>query len=863
MAARNVENVLSNDDNNDFLRIRGRVIDAGLLDDDGDENNSEVDGEWMDDYINNILSDNTEEARDMMANIQPRITVNETVDRQRVNPPSASNPAERSVVNFGNFQLSSDNENEDGLRAAYIDEVPVEELVQLNSRERAELRRQENSRIGDEFITAEEFPDEVERLATHERVNENAGEKGMFIVDENTIVDTEKFEHSIPQPVQIVSEKRTTVRKEEHQVYDLYRFTPTSFRQIAEMITSIFNDKEMGNMGRFKATHDFGIIEEHPSRNEDGSKKAYYKLKPSNYQISYKTASRPFTVANHVSLKFFIDDVITNLTQLPQQAVPKADSSTRYVFVYEVLIVFAHLKPTASAAAVLEPHIAKRYIFNTTDPKYKICWFIALAKHLNPKLKDKSLPAKGRELFLEFKAKEYRKFMKTFKPKKLQHSDNEFMSGYQGFETVSDMDDFLKFVNSFGITSVQTFAVNEMCKKDNLKVEYSYVPDEHFGENDYDGNHTLNVLLVWNEDECHALYVSDPEKLTGCKICPKCHYVSFDTSVKQYQYKYNKHVAECTGEPPEAQVRLAESKPYVPDIQKNPTKFYLLARDRLKEFKYTGYFGCWDLETVEEKLTRDSKTVGTILISKIHARTIATAFHMKKGDVSNYKDIRNGDNFIHQMLEYSFGMAEQVAEDNMYEQNKVAEAIRIEAEKKRKEAKKLEKEIAEMENPELSVKERVMELRKEANDLKKKADEIDIPYNWREVPILGFNSAKFDLNLILPELNCKEWKIMSDGLMIGGVSSFKKIRVKHEKTGIILAFLNARNFVEGGSLAQFVTNFGNGEMSKGMFPYEAFNSTNYMEYLNQTEPSPIEDFRSELNRTGATPENYENVYRKG
>ncbi|GHU18664.1 hypothetical protein FACS189472_07320 [Alphaproteobacteria bacterium] len=273
-----------------------------------------------------------------------------------------------------------------------------------------------------------------------------------------------------------------------------------------------------------------------------------------------------------------------------------------------------------------------------------------------------------------------------------------------------------------------------------------------------------------------------------------------------------------------AEVRLDESKPFAPDIQKNPTKAYFLARDRLSEFKPTLYFGYWDLETFEEHRVRDTKSVGTILMSKITPFTIATAFHTKSGDVSNYTDIRSGPDFVHRMIAYMFEMAQQVAADNAYPANIEAELIREEA--KATKDKKLRQKLMH------------------------EADLVDIPYSWQEVPILGYNSSKFDMNLILHELNCDEWKVLQQGLMIGGVSSFKKIRVQHNKTGIVLVFLDAKNF-------------GSGTQSKGMFPYEAINSINYNEYLSSATPSPIKDFASELKSQDATPDEYANIYVKG
>jgi hypothetical protein len=82
-------------------------------------------------------------------------------------------------------------------------------------------------------------------------------------------------------------------------------------------------------------------------------------------------------------------------------------------------------------------------------------------------------------------------------------------------------------------------------------------------------------------------------------------------------------------------------------------------------------------------------------------------------------------NFIHKLLQRAFEMGEYIAEDNKYE------------------------------------------------------DE-NIPYNWWEVAVVGYNSAKFDMNLLLKELECDSWHIQSRNLMITE-TNLKHVHVKRSK----------------------------------------------------------------------------------
>jgi hypothetical protein len=216
---------------------------------------------------------------------------------------------------------------------------------------------------------------------------------------------------------------------------------------------------------------------------------------------------------------------------------------------------------------------------------------------------------------------------------------------------------------------------------------------------------------------------------------------------------------------------------------------------------------------------------------------MAASFHGKteshtKGTYNPiYNDARSGQDFIHNVIAQMFERGKLIAEDNAYPENLAAEYLRKQADVEKDSDKK--------------------------KALLEGAEKIDIPYNWKEVPVLGFNSSKFDLNLILKFLDCKNWHVCDEGLMIGGVSAFKKIRVKHVKSGIILVFLDAKNFVAGGSLADFVKNFGDGKESKSMMAYEAFDITNYEKILNSTEPFTKEQFKSVLRKSPITEKKYQ------
>jgi hypothetical protein len=66
------------------------------------------------------------------------------------------------------------------------------------------------------------------------------------------------------------------------------------------------------------------------------------------------------------------------------------------------------------------------------------------------------------------------------------------------------------------------------------------------------------------------------------------------------------------------------------------------------------------------------------------------------------------------------------------------------------------------------------------------------------------------------------------------------------------------NYAPPQTLDNFVKTFGNVKnLQKGVFAYDGFNSTNYMEVLNTTEPFAQVDFHSTLRDSDISDKDYE------
>ena len=117
--------------------------------------------------------------------------------------------------------------------------------------------------------------------------------------------------------------------------------------------------------------------------------------------------------------------------------------------------------------------------------------------------------------------------------------------------------------------------------------------------------------------------------------------------------------------------------------------------------------------------------------------------------------------------------------------------------------------------------------------------------------VIGYNSAKFDINLLLPEIS-KHFTVNS---LLGSASAFKQVVISKEN--ITLKFIDAMLFVSPGPLKNFIKDFGTeGCDEKGIFPYEAITMDNYNEVLSKSEPFSPEDFHSELNQSEISAKDY-------
>ncbi len=116
------------------------------------------------------------------------------------------------------------------------------------------------------------------------------------------------------------------------------------------------------------------------------------------------------------------------------------------------------------------------------------------------------------------------------------------------------------------------------------------------------------------------------------------------------------------------------------------------------------------------------------------------------------------------------------------------------------------------------------------------------------LPVLGFNSGKYDINLIRQFLYRALWRTETISFVIKKGNSYQCIQTES------LKFLDILNYLAPGySYRQFVAAYGT-EMAKGFFPYEWMTD---LQKLQVTQLPPHSAFYSKLTNSNITDEEYQ------
>jgi hypothetical protein len=490
------------------------------------------------------------------------------------------------------------------------------------------------------------------------------------------------------------------------------------------------------------------------------------------------------------------------------------DSLTKYIAIFNICINVYYLTNVGAFNPILTELLAKNYAVAYTG-RYNICWFAIGVYEKHYQTEKNKLDHKS----LEAQTKEeWRNFVFKDNKEALNLSTNspkfqKLASEYKGFN-LTDIEAYQRWKNY----NVRLYDYNFDLKRYFLKEVYDH-PEPN------KDTKTVNVAIIPLDTGPHAIFLKDIEKATSYVICPKCNYAIFQVQKfykgKQYHSSaFSKHLQKCDGKQhKETKLVVRDSKPYAPHLT-NKTLRYLTAHERENEFKPRQYYITWDFETMEEKAKVKVGNTSEIL-AIIHPLSVAATVYTKNYTKHLYKDIRDGPKFITLWIAEVFKEAEQVRLDNAYK-------------------------------------------------------DPAIPFD-NFVPIIGFNSSRFDSKLIYKFLhNPPYWSFKSSM----GDSAYKMITVQKglanyeddslfgdnddeedepmadndedDSNQLKLKFLDLLNFVSPSTLEKVVKDFGGDDLKKnemkGCFAYEAFDSIDVFEVLSSTNAFSRDEFYSYLKK---------------
>lgn len=425
----------------------------------------------------------------------------------------------------------------------------------------------------------------------------------------------------------------------------------------------------------------------------------------------------------------------------------------------------------------------------------------------------RSYEAKGKRLFQVF----YNIPDGTDKKKRCKYI-TDALKNYEGFNTATESESLARFVKkNFDYYYVDPCFNGET---PNYSLVEQVIVDPSFP--------TISILrLPTTEFKFHMMEITDPEAITGIRICPYCHIHCYSTK-KGHLYRFEEHMKECKerGGKYDREVKLAKTqKPYAPHIQKQPIYAFLLAHNLQQYFCPTQYYITYDFETLEDPKSENIST-HTLLCANLIPFMVSVTVKKPEGVETRNFCKATDDHFITSWISYLFEQAPLIASANQDQYAEVFEHLQAE----------------------------------EADTFSK-----ILMQEFSTANIIGFNSSKFDLNLILASLCSDKWRIRT---IIGSSSAYKMVSVYQIKEdanteAIGLRFIDIRNYIAGGTLDQFTKDFGknDGKRVKGFFPYQFITMDNWKQELFKTEPFKKEHFYSDLTKTTISDEDYE-VYIK-
>ncbi|KAA6378792.1 MAG: hypothetical protein EZS28_025681, partial [Streblomastix strix] len=529
---------------------------------------------------------------------------------------------------------------------------------------------------------------------------------------------------------------------------------------------------------------------------------SYHYYKPS-LQNSHK--NYPIIIRDDASLKLFKDRVHDMIHE--DQSPLHQESNTRKVALYSFVIIVYELP----LGTKLRPEVQwfnQHDYTRSIDCDYNICWFIAASFQLHPEINNnKSRIANAIELFLQFNDQVHKDGGRLSKQQK------QLLKDYEGFNQDTDLE---KFQQCFKL-NIMTYEYDHSEKQFNKTNEYIV-------NQEWITSHFLLAPLSIQGDEnpqVHAMFIKDIDRVVGGYLCKKCNQKLFNRSSAHFGRDLKTHIESCKGPDQQKHPKLDKlAQPFMPYLKQNKTIQKLFATGKTKLFpkdqeqgisdilQPTKNYMCIDAETVEDQAQDDESIYAQLLPLSI---VIGTQINNKIQ--SKYIDNRSQD-FMNQFIEQMWELANEVNEANL-------------------------------------ACEPVVKFDNE-NEQQKHQQKI------HQVAIFGFNSKKFDFNILFPYLVQYPKIIFKSNAYLGSTTQQKQVTIRHTDYPFELVFKDVLTFIPPTTLDNFVHKYGNGtKLTEGKFPHGSFNTNNVDQFLSSSEPFKHEDFYNQISRKNISDKEYQ------
>ncbi|KAA6403672.1 MAG: hypothetical protein EZS28_000785 [Streblomastix strix] len=365
-----------------------------------------------------------------------------------------------------------------------------------------------------------------------------------------------------------------------------------------------------------------------------------------------------------------------------------------------------------------------------------------------------------------------------------RQDQHKFLINYPGFDFATDAEEISRRLN-LNINIYQYIGIDEsndiqnpfyqlLCSYHNIIIndegeEINNDPEEQPRE--------FNILLV--ADDCgnsHFMYIADVNGLLGIKICPICKVHAIPAHIKygHVKRKMDAHMKRCKGNQhlllENAHLKLEYdgqiikrvvlenySKPYAPRILQNKSFKYLLANNRVNELKPIKFYITYKFFTLDRKVNRKC---GEFSFQHANLEPLCVASTMKtKKEIKTIYFDNSTVNFIDEWLKLLFEEAKQVKFDNKYHGENIPQCF--------------------------------------------------------DVPVLGWDSSKFDTSLIFRNLHSNQYVISK---YIGSGAHPKQIVVRNKENSVTLKFIDVKQYLAPNiEYDAFIKDIGKVVLSKPVF----------------------------------------------